>query len=58
VPNTGLIRTQRNEVADVVTPFNGSTLLGKTLTGEIIVALHTRCGGAGQRIMIASDSCL
>jgi hypothetical protein len=57
MPNTGLICTQRNDVADVVTPFNGSTLLGKTLTGEIIVALHTRWG-AGQRIMIASDSCL
>jgi hypothetical protein len=58
VPNTGLICSQRNDVADVVTPFIGSTLLGKTLTGKIIVALRTRCEGAGQRIMIASDACL
>jgi hypothetical protein len=46
MPSTGLICSQCNDVADTVTPLNGSTLLAKTLTGEIIVALHTRCEGA------------
>jgi hypothetical protein len=41
--NTGLICSQCNDTADVVTPLNGCTLLAKTLTGEIIVALHKRC---------------
>jgi hypothetical protein len=45
MPNTGLICSQCNDSADVVTPFNGSTLLAKTVTGEIIVALHSRCEG-------------
>jgi hypothetical protein len=46
MPNTGLICSQCNDVADVVAPLNGSTLLAKTPTGEIIVALHKRCEGA------------
>jgi hypothetical protein len=46
MPNTGLICSQCNDAADVVTPLNGSTLLAKTPTGEIIVALHKRCEGA------------
>jgi hypothetical protein len=45
MPNTGLICSQCNDVADVVTPLNGTTLLAKTMMGEIIVALHTRCEG-------------
>jgi hypothetical protein len=35
--------SQCNDAAEAVTPSNGSTLLAKTSTGEIIVALHTRC---------------
>jgi hypothetical protein len=42
---TGPICGQCNDVADVVTPFNGSALLAKTVTGEIVVALHKRCEG-------------
>jgi hypothetical protein len=45
MPNQGLVCSQCNDVADVVTPLNGSTLLAKTMTGELIVALHTRCEG-------------
>jgi hypothetical protein len=45
MPNPGLICSQCNDVADVVTPLNGSSLLAKTATGELIVALHTRCTG-------------
>jgi len=36
---------QCNDAADVVTPFNGSALLAKTATGEMVVALHKRCEG-------------
>jgi hypothetical protein len=43
MPNTGLICSHCNDVADVVTPLNGSTLLARTMTGETIVALHTLC---------------
>ena len=43
MPNPGLICSQCNDVADVVTPLNGSSLLAKTMAGELIVALHTRC---------------
>jgi hypothetical protein len=42
---TGLIRGQCNDAADVVTPFNGSALLAKTVTGERVVNLHKRCEG-------------
>jgi hypothetical protein len=42
---TRLICGLCNDVADVVTPFNGSALLAKTVTGEIVVALHKRCEG-------------
>ena len=41
----GPICSQCNDAADVVTPFNGSALLAKTVTGEIAVALHKRCEG-------------
>jgi hypothetical protein len=43
---SGLICSHCNDVSDVVTPFNGSTLLANTSSGEMIVALHTRCEGA------------
>jgi hypothetical protein len=43
MPNTGLICSQCNDVTDLVSPLNGSTLLAKTAAGEMIVALHTRC---------------
>jgi hypothetical protein len=46
MPNTGLICSQCDDVADVVTPLNGGTLSAKTTTGEMVVALHTRCEGA------------
>ena len=36
---------QCNDAADAVTPSNGSALLAKTVTGEIVVALHKRCEG-------------
>ena len=39
----GLVCSQCNDSADFVTPLNGTTLLAKTRTGEVIVALHTRC---------------
>jgi hypothetical protein len=39
----GLICNQCNDSADVVTPFNGRTLLARTMRGETIVALHKRC---------------
>jgi hypothetical protein len=42
---TGPICGQCNDAADVVTPFNGSALLAKTVKGEIVVALHKRCEG-------------
>jgi hypothetical protein len=32
MPSTGLICSQCNDVANTVTPLNGSTLLAKTLT--------------------------
>ena len=41
----GPICGQCNDAADVVTPFNGSALLAKTLRGEVVVALHKRCEG-------------
>ncbi len=41
----GPICSQCNDAADLVTPFNGSALLAKTVTGEIAVALHKRCEG-------------
>lgn len=34
---------QCNDVSDLVSPFNGSTLVARTPRGEVIVALHTRC---------------
>ena len=42
---TGTICGQCNDAADLVTPFNGSALLAKTVTGEMVVALHKRCEG-------------
>jgi hypothetical protein len=39
---TRLICSQCNDPAEEVTPYNGSTLLASTSTGEIIVALHKR----------------
>ena len=39
----GLICNQCNDSADVVTPFNGRTLLARTVRGETVVALHKRC---------------
>ena len=45
MPNSGLICSQCNDVSDLVTPLNGRSLLAKTATGEIMVALHTRCTG-------------
>ena len=43
MPNSGLICSQCNDVTDVVTPLNDSTHFAKTMAGEMIVALHTRC---------------
>jgi hypothetical protein len=45
MPNPGLICSQCNDRADVITLLNGRSLLAKTVTGEIIVAHHTRCTG-------------
>ena len=45
MPTTGPICSQCNDTTDIVTPLNGSMLLAKTSSGEIIVALHTRCTG-------------
>jgi hypothetical protein len=42
---TGPICDHCNDAADIVSPFNGGALLAKTLTGEIVVALHKRCEG-------------
>jgi hypothetical protein len=39
----GLICNQCKDSADVVTPFNGRTLLARTVRGETIVALHEKC---------------
>jgi hypothetical protein len=39
----GLICNQCKDSADVVTPFNGHTLLARTVRGETIVALHKKC---------------
>jgi hypothetical protein len=41
-----LICGQCNDPAEPVTPVNGSTLLAKTATGDVVVALHRRCEGA------------
>jgi hypothetical protein len=46
MPSIGLICSQCNDVADTITPLNVSTLLAKSLTVEIIVALDTRREGA------------
>ena len=54
----GLVCNQCNDAAHVVTPLNGCTVLAKTLTGEIIVALHKRCQGAWADKIIAKLSCL
>jgi hypothetical protein len=32
-----------NDVSDLVSPFNGSTLVARTTQCEVIVALLTRC---------------
>jgi len=32
-----------NDVSDLVSPFNGSTVVARTTQCEVIVALHTRC---------------
>ena len=45
MPTAGLICNHCNDASDVVSPFNGSTLLASTWAGEVIVALHTRCEG-------------
>ena len=45
MPTAGLICSHCNDASDVVSPFNGSTLLASTPAGEVIVALHTRCEG-------------
>jgi hypothetical protein len=45
MPSLGLICSQCNDEADVVTPLNGSTLVARMVTGEVIVALHARCAG-------------
>jgi hypothetical protein len=45
MPTFGLICNHCNDVTDVVTPFNGKSLLASTSHGEIIVALHHRCEG-------------
>jgi hypothetical protein len=45
MPTTGLICSQCNDATDIVTPLNGSMLLAKASSGEIIAALHTRCTG-------------
>jgi hypothetical protein len=39
----GLICNQCNDSTDVVTPFNGRTVLARTVRGETIVALHKKC---------------
>jgi hypothetical protein len=39
----GLICNQCKDSADVVTQFNGRTLLARTVRGETIVALHKKC---------------
>jgi hypothetical protein len=43
MPTFGCICNFCDDVSDLVTPCNGSTLLAQTAHGEIIVALHTRC---------------
>jgi hypothetical protein len=39
----GLICNQCKDPADVITLFNGRTLLARTVRGETIVALHKKC---------------
>jgi hypothetical protein len=46
MPTFGLICSHCNDATDVVTPFNGKSLLASTSHGELIVALHNRCEGA------------
>ena len=41
-----LVCNQCNDSVDLVTPFNGRTLLASTVRGETIVALHKRCEDA------------
>jgi hypothetical protein len=41
--STGLTCNHCYDLSDVVTPFNGRTLLANTPRGELIVALHWRC---------------
>jgi hypothetical protein len=45
MPTFGLICSHCNDATDVVTPFNGKSLLASTSHGELIVALHNRCEG-------------
>jgi len=45
MPIAGLVCSHCNDASDVVSPFNGGTLLASTPAGEVIVALHTRCEG-------------
>ena len=45
MPTFGLICSHCNDATDVVTPFNGKSLLASTFRGELIVALHNRCEG-------------
>ena len=45
MPTFGLISSHCNDATDVVTPFNGKSLLASTSHGELIVALHNRCEG-------------
>jgi hypothetical protein len=45
MPTAGLLCSHCNDASDVVSPFNGTTLLASTRAGEVIVALHTRCEG-------------
>jgi hypothetical protein len=40
---TGLLCRHCNDISDLITPYNGKTLLANTSSGETIVALHTRC---------------
>jgi hypothetical protein len=59
MPNTGLICSHCNDVADVVTPLNGSTLLAGTMTGERQSSLSTHCvREPGLKRTTVNDSCL
>jgi hypothetical protein len=42
---SGLICTHCHDASDIITPYNGSTLLASISQGAIIVALHKRCEG-------------